>query len=80
MTMQLFTGKQYLQIDIANNYGLDKEDWDDRLDWFAQAEGNLERCNCRSAGELGHFFCGWDHEKNLPQFMSEPKINSRKDR
>lgn len=42
MTMQLFTGKQYLQIDIANNYGLDKEDWDARLDWFAQAEGNLE--------------------------------------
>jgi DNA-dependent RNA polymerase len=42
MTMQLFTGKQYLQIDIANNFGLDKEDWDNRLDWFLQAEGNLE--------------------------------------
>ena len=43
-------------------------------------QDDLERCNCRSAGELGHFFCGWDHEKNVPQFMSEPKINSRKDR
>lgn len=42
MTFQPFTGKQYLQIDIANNYGLDKEDWDARLDWFQQAEANLE--------------------------------------
>ena len=42
MVMQLFSGKQYLQIDVANNFGLDKEDWDTRLDWFAQTEGDLE--------------------------------------
>jgi len=42
MAMQLFSGKQYLQIDVANNFGLDKEDWDTRLDWFAQTEGDLE--------------------------------------
>ena len=29
-----FTGKQYLQMDIANNFGLDKEDWEVRLQWF----------------------------------------------
>lgn len=32
--MQRFTGMQYLAIDIASNYGLDKEDWDVRLKWF----------------------------------------------
>lgn len=37
---------------------------------------DLERCNCTKSGELGHFFCGWNTEKNLPQFMTEPRINS----
>lgn len=32
--MQKFTGKQYLMIDIANSFGLDKETWDVRLQWF----------------------------------------------
>ena len=31
---QQFTGKQYLQMDIAAHFGLDKEDWDVRLAWF----------------------------------------------
>lgn len=38
--MQLFTAKQYLKIDIANHFGLDKEDWDVRLQWF---EDNAHR-------------------------------------
>jgi len=33
---------------------------------------DLERCNCKHAGELGHWFCGWDTERNLPRFW--PKI------
>lgn len=32
--MQTFTPKEYLMIDIASNYGLDKETWDARLNWF----------------------------------------------
>lgn len=32
--MQLFSPKQYLEIAIANHYGLDKKTWQERLDWF----------------------------------------------
>ena len=39
--MQLFTAKQYLQIDIANSFGLDKKNWDVRLQWFEDHKDNL---------------------------------------
>lgn len=38
VTFQEFDPKEYLLMDIAANYGLDKEDWDVRLDW---AESHL---------------------------------------
>lgn len=41
-TFQEFTGMQYLMIDVANNFGLDKKDWDERLEWFANNEATLE--------------------------------------
>lgn len=42
MTFQTFTPIQYLMIDVANNYGLDKEDWDARIAWFETNADNLE--------------------------------------
>lgn len=39
--MQTFTGKQYLQIDIANSFGHDKLTWDGRLSWFKENEQHL---------------------------------------
>ena len=41
LTMQLFTPKQYLKIDIANSFGLDKLSWNERLEWFDTNESNL---------------------------------------
>ena len=36
--MQKFSGTDYLKIDIASNYGLDKEPWEKRLAWFSLHE------------------------------------------
>ena len=41
--MQHFTGSQYLQIDLANCYGLDRLTWDERLFWADEHESMLEQ-------------------------------------
>lgn len=60
--MQKFTGKQYLQIDMANNFGLDKKTWDERLSWFAENQHNINAL-LSQADEPALFFAGlkaWD--------------------
>jgi hypothetical protein len=31
---------------------------------------DLERCNCEKAGQIGHWFCGWDSDRDLPVFVT----------
>lgn len=54
---QTFTGRQYLKIDIANNYGLDKLEWDERLSWFDANEQQLDAL-LQTAKEPALFYAG----------------------
>lgn len=40
--MQTFSGIDYLKIDIASNFGLDKATWDERLQWFEAHKDQLD--------------------------------------
>lgn len=39
----------------------------------APEQDDLERCNCKRAGEPAHSMCGWDDVRDLPFFW--PKIS-----
>lgn len=34
-------------------------------------QDDLERCNCLEAGTIGHGLCGWDINRNKPNFEPE---------
>ena len=40
--MERFTPLEYIKIDIANHYGLDKKLWRERIDWVDSNNSNLE--------------------------------------
>ena len=40
--MQTFTGYQYIKIDVANHFGLDKETFEDRIQWVDTHIDDLE--------------------------------------
>lgn len=64
--MQHFTGKQYLMIDIANSFGLDKLTWQERLDWFEQHKNCLDEM-LPHAEDPAMYFAGvqaWDAVKH----------------
>lgn len=39
---------------------------------YAPEQDDLERCNCPKAGQMGHFYCGWDKARNMPNFVPDP--------
>jgi hypothetical protein len=57
MTFQTFTPLEYLKIDVASNYGLDKSDWNDRLAWFDKNQDELADL-VQSAEEPALFYAG----------------------
>lgn len=54
---ETFTPKQYLKIDVANNFGLDKDLWQDRIKWFDENETQLETM-ARQADEPALYSAG----------------------
>ena len=55
--MQLFNANEYLKIDVANAFGLDKEDWDVRISWFNAHQHELEKLQ-KQAESPALFFAG----------------------
>lgn len=36
-------------------------------------QDDLVRCNCEKAGQILHQMCGWDEERNLPNFWPKKR-------
>lgn len=70
---QQFTGKQYLQMDIANHFGLDKEDWDVRLAWFDKHKDVLHGMLNQADVPAQYFaaVCAW-HEVEAGRAIGYP--------
>ena len=68
MTFQSFTGREYLKIDVANQFGLDKENWNDRLAWFDENEANLEDL-VKKAEEPAMYMAGVRAWRNICKAM-----------
>lgn len=62
--MQLLTAREYLKVDIANNYGLDKKTWDERISWFDENETNLLNL-VDEAEESALFYAGVNAWKDM---------------
>lgn len=50
--MQQFSGTEYLKIDIANCYGLDKEIWANRIQWVDANRGQLSHLSSKASSPI----------------------------
>lgn len=55
-----------------NNEGLITAEIFEAATGYPPQDDDLERCNCSRAGEFMHSCCGWNEEKNKPQFSVGP--------
>lgn len=55
--MQHFTPREYLMIDIASNFGLEKKTWNERLAWFQEHQDHLMAMQ-NQAEEPALFYAG----------------------
>ncbi|WDR22430.1 hypothetical protein PJM42_0024 [Salmonella phage vB_SenP_UTK0001] len=55
--MQTFSAFQYIKLDVANSFGLDKETFDNRLNWFNENKGSLSGL-VDDADEPAQFYAG----------------------
>ena len=55
--MQKFTAFQYIKLDVANSFGLDKETFDTRLNWFNENKSSLSGL-VDDADEPAQFYAG----------------------
>lgn len=55
--MEKFTAREYLKIDIANSFGLDKLNWDARIAWFDNNADNMGEL-IQQAKEPALFYAG----------------------
>jgi hypothetical protein len=55
--MQKFTSLEYIKIDIANSFGLDKLNWDERIQWFDQHQNSIAEL-IHQAKEPALFYAG----------------------
>lgn len=40
-------------------------------------DDDLERCNCDKPGHFGHWACGWDMRRGMPNFVPGTAKNAR---
>lgn len=51
---QYFSGADYLRMDVASKFGLDKDDWEVRLAWFHEHEHELESLVDKAEEQAGY--------------------------
>ena len=50
-----------------------------KITGFDPEQDDLERSNCERAGQFGHYMCGWDIKRDMPNFIPGPSIPEKED-
>lgn len=62
--MQLLTPREYVKVDVANSFGLDKKTWDERINWFDENQHQLESLQ-KQADEPALYYAGVNAWRNI---------------